>query len=97
MLYGIKAEVPEEDYVLPLGKAAIRREGNDLTVVSYSRMANRCADVCEKLAEDNIDAEMIDLRCLKPLDTCCIIESVKKTGRLLLVSEGCADNNVGCF
>jgi len=94
MLYGIKGEVPEEDYVVPLGKAAVRREGGDLTVVSYSRMANRCADVCAKLGEDNIDAEMIDLRCLKPMDTRCIIESVRKTGRLLLVSEGCANNNL---
>ena len=94
MLYGLKSEVPEEEYVVPLGKAAIRREGNDLTVVSYSRMANRCTDVCEKLAEDNIDAEMIDLRCLKPMDARCVIASLKKTGRLLLVSEGCADNNV---
>ena len=93
LLYGMQGDVPEEDYTIPLGQAAIRREGKDLTVVSYSRMANRCAAVCDKLGEDNIDAEMIDLRSLRPLDMPCILESVRKTGRLLLVSEGCETNN----
>ena len=93
MLYGEKGEVPEEDYVIPLGQAVIRREGKDLTVVSYSRMANRCAKVCKKLGDDGIDAEMIDLRSLKPMDTRCILESVRKTGRLLLVSEACQEGN----
>ena len=93
MLYKETGEVPEEDYVLPLGQAAIRREGADLTVVSYSRMANRCATVCDKLADDGIDAEMIDLRCLRPLDMRTVLASLKKTGRLLLVSEGCENNN----
>ena len=94
MLYKGEGEVPEDDYVVPLGQAAVRREGKDVTVVSYSRMANRCAAVCERLGEDGVDAEMIDLRCLRPMDTRRILESVKKTGRLLLVSEGCKDNNV---
>ncbi len=93
LLYGTKGEVPEEDYVVPLGKAAVRREGKDLTVVSYSRMALRCHTVCERLGEDGIDAEMIDLRCLKPLDMDCILDSMRKTGRLLLVSEGCENGN----
>jgi len=94
LLYREQGEVPEEDYLVPLGQAAIRREGKDLTVVSYSRMANRCAKVCDKLGGDGVDAEMIDLRCLRPMDTRCILESVRKTGRLLLVSEGCATNNL---
>ena len=93
MLYKTEGEVPDGDYVVPLGEAAVRREGNDVTVVSYSRMAVRCNDVCAKLAEDGIDAEMIDLRTLKPLDMHTVLNSVKKTGRLLLVSEGCRDNN----
>ena len=93
MLYKETGEVPEEDYVLPLGRATVRREGKDITVVSYSRMANRSATVCEKLAEDGVDAEVIDLRCLRPLDMACVLDSVRKTGRLLLVSEGCAYNN----
>jgi pyruvate/2-oxoglutarate/acetoin dehydrogenase E1 component len=93
MLYGTKGEVPDGDYVLPLGQAAIRREGKQITVASYSRMALRCNAVCQKLAGEGVDAEMMDLRCLRPLDLRCILQSVKKTGRLLLVSEGCADNN----
>jgi pyruvate/2-oxoglutarate/acetoin dehydrogenase E1 component len=93
MLYGTKGEVPDGDYVLPLGQAVIRREGKQITVASYSRMALRCNAVCQKLAAQGVDAEMIDLRCLRPLDLRCILQSVKKTGRLLLVSEGCADNN----
>lgn len=93
MLYGLKGEVPDTDYTLPLGQAAIRREGRDITVVSYSRMANRCAEVCNKIAADGIDAEMIDLRCLRPLDLHAILNSVKKTGRLLLVSEAPTTGN----
>ncbi len=93
MLYRPKGEMPEEEYIVPLGKAAVRREGKDLTVVSYSRMAIRSLSVCEKLSEEGIDAEMIDLRCLRPLDMRCVLESVRKTGRLLLVSEGCENNN----
>jgi pyruvate/2-oxoglutarate/acetoin dehydrogenase E1 component len=93
MLYGTKGEVPEGDYVLPLGQAAVRREGKQITVASYSRMALRCNAVCQKLAAQGVDAEMIDLRCLRPLDLRCLLQSVKKTGRLLLVSEGCTENN----
>ena len=93
MLYGTKGEVPDGDYTVPLGEAAVRREGKDITVVSYSRMALRCNTVCQKLAKEGIDAEMIDLRCLRPMDTRCILQSVKKTGRLLLVSEGPGENN----
>ena len=94
MLYKSTGEVPDGDYIVPLGEAAVRREGKEITVVSYSRMALRCQSVCEKLAEDGIDAEMIDLRSLKPLDMRRVLASVKKTGRLLLVSEGCKDNNL---
>ncbi len=93
MLYGNKGEVPDGDYTVPMGKAVVRREGKQVTVVSYSRMALRCEKVCKKLASDGIDAEMIDLRTLKPLDLRAILASVKKTGRLLLVSEGCSEGN----
>jgi pyruvate/2-oxoglutarate/acetoin dehydrogenase E1 component len=97
MLYKTKGEVPDEEYTIPLGKAAVRREGSDVTVVSYSMMANRSLGVCEKLAEEEgIDAEVIDLRCLKPLDMPTVIESVKKTGHVVLVSEGCRNANVVC-
>ena len=96
MLYGTKGDVPDEEYTVPLGKAAVRREGKDITLIGYSRMALRAEEAGEKLAEDGIDAEVIDLRCLKPLDTRCLIESVRKTGRVLLASEAPQNSNFVC-
>ncbi|NLX57572.1 MAG: alpha-ketoacid dehydrogenase subunit beta [Phycisphaerae bacterium] len=96
MLYGVKGEIPDGEHLVPLGKAAIRQEGSDLTIISYSRMANTCAEVGKKLAADGISAEVIDLRSLKPLDTRTILESVRKTGRVLLVSEACSNTNFVC-
>jgi pyruvate/2-oxoglutarate/acetoin dehydrogenase E1 component len=93
MLYGLKGEVPDGDYTVPLGEAAVRRSGKDVTVVSYSRMANVALAAAEDAAKDGVDAEVIDLRCLKPLDMETVIASVKKTGRLLLASEACRDGN----
>ena len=87
MLYKEKGPVPEEDYIIPFGVADIKRTGKDVTVVSYSRMVLRCLDVAEKLAKEGIDLEVIDLRTLKPLDIDTIVSSVKKTGRLVCVSE----------
>jgi pyruvate/2-oxoglutarate/acetoin dehydrogenase E1 component len=96
MLYNNKGEVPSEEYLIPLGKAAVRREGDDVTIVSYSRMALRAEEAGKKLADEGVSAEVIDLRCLKPLDIDCILESVKKTGRLVLVSEAYKDGNFVC-
>ena len=96
MLYGVKGEVPDGDYTVPLGKAAVRREGKDLTILSYSRMALRCEEVAKKLVEAGVDPAVIDLRSLQPLDTRCILESVRKTGRVLLVSEGYNNGNFMC-
>jgi len=96
MLYGTKGEVPEEEYLIPLGEAAVRREGKDVTIAGYSRMALRAVEAGEALAKEGIDAEVIDLRCLKPLDIHRVLDSVRKTGRLVLASEGCKDGNVVC-
>ena len=85
--------MPDGDYTIPLQQANITREGGDVTIVTYSRMANRCLEVAEELADEDIDAEVIDLRCLKPLDMGTILRSVRKTGRVLLVSEGPENNN----
>jgi pyruvate/2-oxoglutarate/acetoin dehydrogenase E1 component len=93
MLYKTKGEVPGEDYTIPLGEAKVMREGKDVTVVSYSATALKALEACEAAAEEGIDAEMIDIRCLKPLDIRSVIESVKKTGRLVLSSEGCKNGN----
>jgi pyruvate/2-oxoglutarate/acetoin dehydrogenase E1 component len=96
MLYNNKGEVPGEEYLIPLGKAALRREGTDVTIVSYSRMALRAEEAAKQLAAEGISAEVIDLRTLKPLDIDCILESVKKTGRLVLASEAYKDGNFVC-
>ncbi|MBM4018635.1 MAG: alpha-ketoacid dehydrogenase subunit beta [Planctomycetes bacterium] len=96
MLYNNKGEVPSEEYLIPLGKAAVRREGSDVTIVSYSRMALRAEEAGKKLAEEGIAAEVIDLRCLKPLDLDCVLDSVKKTGRLVLASEAYKEGNFVC-
>jgi len=81
--------VPAGDYIIPLGVADIKREGKDATIVSYSRMAMFSLEAAKLLADKfNIDVEVIDVRTLKPLDIVTIAESVRKTGRLITVSEG---------
>lgn len=96
MLYRTTGEVPEGDYALPLGQAKVTRPGSDVTVVSYSRMANRSLEAAEVVAAEGIDAEVIDLRSLRPLDIESVLESVKKTGHLVLVSEGYKNANALC-
>jgi len=89
MIYGQKFEVTDdEDFVLPIGKAKIVREGADVTIATFSIMVGKALRAAEKLAEQGIDVEVIDLRTLRPLDTETIIESVKKTNRLVTVEEG---------
>jgi 2-oxoisovalerate dehydrogenase E1 component len=87
MLYKEKGPVPEEEYIIPLGVADIKRPGKDLTIITYSRMVSRSLEAAEILAKDGIDAEVIDLRTLKPLDTDTVITSIKKTGRFVGVTE----------
>src|ERR1700681_152918 len=82
LLYKTKGPVPAEAYRVPIGKAAVRREGRDLTIVATSIMALRAAAAAERLAEDDIDAEIIDLRSLRPIDFRTIAASVRKTHRL---------------
>lgn len=87
MLYGTKGPVPDEDYAIPLGVADVKREGSDVTLISYSRMVLRCLEAAEKLAAEGISVEVIDLRSLKPLDMETIVASVRKTGRVVGVTE----------
>ena len=87
MLYKEKGPVPEEEYIIPLGVADIKRPGKDVTLVTYSRMVLRSLLAAEELAKEGLDVEVIDLRSLKPLDIDTIITSVKKTGRLVCVTE----------
>jgi pyruvate dehydrogenase E1 component beta subunit len=87
LLYGMKGEVPEEPYSIPLGKSDIKREGTDITIVATSIMVHRALQAAEELAKEGIDAEVIDPRTLVPLDIDTIVESVKKTNRALVVYE----------
>jgi pyruvate dehydrogenase E1 component beta subunit len=88
LMYGHKGEVPEgDDLLVPIGKAAIRKEGTDVTIVSFNKMALTCLDAVEALEKEGINAEIIDLRTIRPLDHATIVESVKKTNRLVVVDE----------
>ncbi len=89
LMYGESFEVPElDDYVLPIGKARIFREGSDVTIVSYSITVGEALKAADKLAEEGINAEVIDLRTIRPLDIDTVIESVKKTNRCVVAEEG---------
>lgn len=87
LLYRTKSAVPEDEYSIPFGQAKVVRSGSDLTLIAYSIMVPRALEAASKLAEEGIDLEVIDLRSLKPLDTGTIIQSVSKTGRVLIVHE----------
>ena len=96
LLYGIEYDVPEgDDWVVPIGKAKVRREGTDLTITAHSRMVGFALQAAEELATLGISAEVIDLRTLSPLDTETIIASVKKTNRLVTAEEGWGPMGVG--
>lgn len=88
MLYYTEGEVPEELYSIPFGKGEVKREGKDLTVVALSSMVGKALRAAEVLAKDGIDIEVVDPRTLVPLDEAIILDSVKKTGRLLVADEG---------
>jgi pyruvate dehydrogenase E1 component beta subunit len=96
ILYGSTGLVPKvDDYVLPIGKARIAREGKDVTIVSFSMGMRYATQATEKLVAAGVDVELIDLRTLRPMDTRTVIESVKKTGRLVTVEEGWPQGGVG--
>jgi pyruvate dehydrogenase E1 component beta subunit len=87
LMYGDKSEVPEEEYYIELGKADIKRAGTDVTIVSFNKMMKVALAASDELAKENISAEVIDLRTIRPLDWQTILESVKKTNRLVIVEE----------
>lgn len=88
LLYGTKGEVGEGDYTIPIGQAEVKRQGTDVTIVAYSKMLLLALEAADALAREGIQAEVVDLRTLKPLDVATIATSVKKTGRLVIVEEG---------
>ena len=96
ILYGHSSPVPKlDDFVLPIGKAKIARAGNDVTIVAWSMGMTYALKAADELAKDGIEAEVIDLRTLKPMDTDTIVASVQKTGRAVTVEEGWQQSGVG--
>ena len=91
----IKDEVPDEDYIVPLGKAAIRREGTDLSIITFGAMVYTALDAASELAADGVEAEVLDLRSLAPLDRDAILTSVAKTSRVLLLHEATLTGGIG--
>ena len=87
VMYGDKGEIPEEEYLIPIGKAKVVREGKDVTIVSYNKMMKVALGAADELAKENISAEVIDLRTIRPLDWHTIFDSVKKTNRIVIVEE----------
>ena len=91
---GNRQEVPEEEYLIPFGEADIKREGSDITVVTYSYMVHHALEASSELGKDGIAVEVVDLRTIVPLDVATIVKSAKKTGRLLIVHEAMKRNGV---
>ena len=95
LLYSEKGPVPEEEYAVPFGEAHVCRQGSDVTIVSYSRMVHTCLEAASTLASEGIDAEVIDLRTLAPLDEESIMASVQKTNRAVVASDDVRRAGVG--
>ncbi len=96
MMYGVEFDIPDvEDWIVPIGKAKVRREGSDVTITAHSRMVGLALKAAEELAAEGIDAEVIDLRTIRPMDHQTIIESVKKTNRIVCTEEGWGPMGVG--
>lgn len=87
LMYGDKGEVPEDEYLIEIGKAKVVREGTDVTLVSFGKMMKVALEAADELAKDGTKAEVIDLRTVRPIDYTCLIESVKKTNRMVVVEE----------
>lgn len=94
-LFSKQGVVPEEDYLIPLGKAAVKRQGNDVTLICYGSGYYLCKEAADILAEQGIEAEIVDLRTLKPLDMDTVTASIKKTGRAVTVHEACLTGGFG--
>lgn len=94
-LYQTRGEVPDEDYVIPIGKSKIQRPGRDVTIVTYSKMLELSLKAAEQLAQEGIEAEIVDLRSLRPLDMEPVLQSFKKTNRAVIVEEGWRSYGVG--
>jgi len=97
LLYGAKGDVPIDEYLIPLGKADIKRPGRDVTLITFGKVVHMVLDAAQALAQDGIDAEVIDLRSLRPLDEAAIVASVAKTSRCVVIDEGWPMASVGAY
>lgn len=95
LLYMTKGEVPDEEYVIPLGKADVKREGKDVSLITWSHMTLKCLEAARLLEKEGVSVEVVDVRTLSPLDERTILKSVRKTGRALVVHEACKRGGVG--
>jgi pyruvate dehydrogenase E1 component beta subunit len=95
ILYNLKGEVPDEEYTIPLGEAEVKRKGSDATIITYSRGVEWSLAAAEELAEQGIKVEVVDLRTLKPLDESMFLDSVVKTGRVVVAHEACKTGGFG--
>lgn len=95
LLYAIKSYIPDEEYLIPIGQADIKRKGEDVTVVAISYMVMKALKAAERLAGEGVNVEVIDLRTLVPLDLETILQSVRKTNRAVIVHEGCRRGGIG--
>ncbi|MFQ5882353.1 MAG: alpha-ketoacid dehydrogenase subunit beta [Candidatus Methylomirabilales bacterium] len=95
LLYRVRGEVPEEEYLIPLGKAEVKREGTDITLVAYSRMVLVALEAADRLSQEGIRAEVVDLRSLHPLDMEAVLRSVKKTNRAITIEEAWRSYGIG--
>jgi len=93
-MYGDKGEVPEGEYIIPIGVADIKRAGSDVTIVSFGKIMKEVYKAADELAKENISAEVIDLRSIRPIDYATVVESVKKTNRLVVVEEAWPLGNI---
>lgn len=94
-LYQVRGEVPDGEFTIPIGKSKIQREGRDVTIITYSKMLDISAKAAEQLSKEGIEAEIVDLRSLRPLDMEPVLESFKKTNRAVIVEEGWRSYGVG--
>lgn len=95
LLYRVKGAVPEEEYTIPLSSSDVKREGSDVTVITWGRMVNRCLEVAEELSKEGVELEVVDPRTLMPLDEEPLVASARKTGRVLIVHEAAQTGGYG--
>jgi len=91
----IKGEIPDEDYVVPIGKADVKREGKDISLITYGMGVHWALEAAQKLSTEGVEVDIVDLRTLLPLDTASIFSSVKKTGKVLIVHEDTLTGGIG--